>query len=577
MKHSACRRLWAVLLLTVLLGSLLSAAAWAAPVTVDAGDVPVKTGSEGHIIVTVYDQEPGGAGTGGQITGSYPVAGVGINALRIGSVVELTTTTTGGTTVTTGTQVAFGLDLDAVVSTSTVGTLLGLTADAAIAADGSIHYFAPETVMNALEDADQEAIEDALDAAGSGAHKDVTGDDGKAEFTSLEHGLYLLAKSELPAEATTDLPPFLVSVPMYVDNDWQSTVYAYPKVRTATLELTKSATVDGVSTEAPDLLTHVSSGDTIHYTLSVTIPQNVAGAGASQGFIAFTVTDTNTAGTLEFDTSSVVVKLDDNILDSTDYTVDRQKAGDSSNDQILTVELTKAGLADLNMKLETAAVTFTITYSATVNTAVTPFQSALENTAVLTYRRGGTEDAVTDASKVTLYTYGIDLTKALSDSGTITEGAITFGLYSDEECQTLVSMTKAGQGYWQDAAGGVVGPGTLAVDTRGKLYLYGLKPGTYYLKEEVTMSGYTLLAQPITIVIEDADKDGTMAATVNGETAQVTEGVVSLTVENTKNQNGFTLPQTGGAGTLLAAAVGLGLVSAGVVLLTAVRRKKPQR
>ena len=501
---------------------------------------------------------------------------MGINALRIGSVVELTTTTTeptteGGTTVTTGTQVAFGLDLNAAVSNSTVGTLLNLTTNDAIATSDGIYYFAPETVMNALGGADQAAIEAALDAEGSGAHKVVTKNDGKAEFADLKYGLYLLAKSELPAEATTELPPFLVSVPMYVGNDWESTVHAYPKVRTATLDLTKSAAVEGVSAGDPNPLPHVSSGDTIKYTLSVPIPQNVTGA---QDFNVFKVTDTNTAGTLEIGTDSVVVKLDDDplILD-TDYKVVRQKAGAPSNDQILTVELTEAGRQKLNAKLGTAAVTFTITYSATVNTDVTAFQSALKNTAVLTYRRAGTEDAVTGAPEVTLYTYGIDLTKTLSGGGTIEAGTITFGLYSDAACEAPVSMTKDGQGYWQDAAGG----DSLFVGADGFLKLYGLKPGTYYLKEKATMPGYTLLAQPITIEIEDAGKNGTMTATVNGKTAQVIEGVVSLTVENTKNQNGFTLPQTGGAGTLLAAAVGLGLVSAGVVLLTAVRRKKPQR
>ena len=574
MKHSACRRLWAMLLLTVLLGSLLSAAAWAAPVDVDTGDVQEKDGS-GRIIVTVYNQDPGNPGTGEPTTGSDPVAGVGINALRIGSVVELTTTT-GGTTVTTGTQVAFGLNLGATVSNSTVGTLLGLASEDAIATNDGIYYFAPETVMNALGGAGQAAIEAALDADSSGAENVVTDGNGVAEFTSLDYGLYLLAKSKLPAEATTDLPPFLVSVPMYVGNDWESTVYAYPKVRTATLDLTKSAAVEGVSTEDPNPLLHVSSGDTIHYTLSVTIPENVDGAGASQGFTTFKVTDTNTAGTLKIDdTSSVVVKLDDGpLILGTDYTVDRQEAGDSSDDQILTVGLTEAGREMLNKKLDTAEVTFTITYSATVNTAVTDFQSALENTAVLTYRRGGPVDAETKPSKVTLYTYGIDLTKTLSDGGTITENTITFGLYRDADCQTPVSMTEAGQGYWQDD---VTGGDSLFVGAAGFLKLYGLKPGTYYLKEEATMSGYTPLAQPITIVIEGDNKDGEMTATVNGKTAQVTGGVVSLTVENTKNQNGFTLPQTGGAGTLLAAAVGLGLVSAGVVLLTAVRRKKPQR
>ena len=64
-----------------------------------------------------------------------------------------------------------------------------------------------------------------------------------------------------------------------------------------------------------------------------------------------------------------------------------------------------------------------------------------------------------------------------------------------------------------------------------------------------------------------------MTATVNKATAQVENGVVYLQVENTKNDGGFNLPQTGGAGTLLATAIGLGLLCAGVVLLVAYRKK----
>ena len=111
------------------------------------------------------------------------------------------------------------------------------------------------------------------------------------------------------------------------------------------------------------------------------------------------------------------------------------------------------------------------------------------------------------------------------------------------------------------------------MDTNGKLNLYGLEPGTYYLKETATMDGYTLLAQPITIVIADVDHDGTATATVNGANAQVPDGVVSLTVENTRNTAGFTLPQTGGAGTLMVTAIGLGLLCVGVILLVVYRRK----
>ena len=53
----------------------------------------------------------------------------------------------------------------------------------------------------------------------------------------------------------------------------------------------------------------------------------------------------------------------------------------------------------------------------------------------------------------------------------------------------------------------------------------------------------------------------------------MTNGLVSLSVENTKNETGFHLPQTGGAGTLAVTAIGLGLLCAGVILLVVYRRK----
>ena len=87
------------------------------------------------------------------------------------------------------------------------------------------------------------------------------------------------------------------------------------------------------------------------------------------------------------------------------------------------------------------------------------------------------------------------------------------------------------------------------------------------------MDGYTRLDAPITIVIADGDSDGAATAKVNEADARVTDGVVYLSVENTKNQLGFTLPQTGGTGTLVVTAIGLGMLCAGVILLVVYRRK----
>ena len=74
-------------------------------------------------------------------------------------------------------------------------------------------------------------------------------------------------------------------------------------------------------------------------------------------------------------------------------------------------------------------------------------------------------------------------------------------------------------------------------------------------------------------MIADGNEDGVAEASVNAAQVQVTAGVVALEVENTKNALGFTLPQTGGAGTLLITAIGLGLLCMGVILLAVYRTK----
>lgn len=583
MKSKLAKRLSAVILSLAMCVGLLDTSSLAATFNSATEIKPVNgTGNNGKIVVTVYDQDPGSTGSGAQISSGMnnPVNGVGINALRIGSVVELTSTDND----VVSTQVAFGL-------TETYADLLGLETTMAIASQidsgngTTTYYFEPTVVQKALGSATQTNIEDYLDDTQNGATKKVTGTapdtNGVATFDNLPYGLYLLAKSALPADATTDLVPFLVSVPMYVDDAWESTVYAYPKVRTGNITISKTVDDQDGKDYTNDNDKYVNAGQTLTYTVTTTIPssQSADGTGSANKFTSFVITDTNSNSTLNIDQSTVKVKLGEAELSSTeDYTVNYS---DSQGNSVLTITLTDTettgGLAELNNNL-TNQQTITVTYNATVATDVN-FSSKLTNTAKATYQREGmtgTADATVvdgQTDTVDLYTYGIDLTKTLS-SGTITNDRISFALYTDEACtdKNKIPVTSGTGGYWVAAAEETT-PVVMYVGTNGKLNLYGLEPGIYYLKETATMDGYTLLDKPITIVITDEDSDGTATATVNGATAQVTNGVVSLSVENTKNETGFTLPQTGGAGTLMVTALGLGLLCVGVILLVVYRRK----
>lgn len=569
MKHRRLQNLLTGLLILAMLFSLLSTTAFAEETFVDATAKTITTGT-GSIVVTVYDQAPGTAGTGAawnDATGN-PIDGVGINAKRIGSVVDLTTTKTENGTVTSTTQVAFGL-------TKEMAQLVGLnpTTQDYIASNGDTYYYAPGAVQTALANANKATIESSLNK--SHDQQCTTGgnpgDDNKgvATFSGLNAGVYLLAKSALPAESTTDLAPFLVSVPMYVGDSWKNTVYAYPKVRTASI--TNEKTVN-------DADKYVHAGQTLKFTITETIPASnvVTGTGQANTFTKFVITDTNTNRTLDITEDTIKVLLNDteltNQTDGEYYTT----AYDGTE---LTVTLTDKGLQELNTGLSKQQ-TLKVTYQAKVATDVA-FQSTLTNSASLAYRRAGmatgADDATVAASTVTLYTYGIDLTKTLSDGGKIQANEIQFALYSDKECTTQINMiagTGAGaDGYWRAAEG----TAEMSVGSQGSLKLYGLEPGTYYLKETATMEGYTKLDAPTAIEITKPETPGNEpTATVNGTTAQVTGGVVSLSVVNTKTEAGFTLPQTGGNGTLLVTAIGLGLLFLGVILLV-VYRRKPRR
>lgn len=570
MKLTIVKRLLATALTLAMTAGVLGTSVMAAGTV---NEVKEKTGENGSIVVTVYDQTPGAAGTGAQISGlSNPVDGVGINALRIGSVVELTSTDGNGTV---STRVAFGL-------TDTYANLLGLDTNSAIASQGGTFYFAPTAVQNALKTANQTTIEAHLESAAE-KKNDVTENNGIAQFDGLNYGLYLLAKSALPSDATTDLVPFLVSVPMYVESesggDWTSTVYAYPKVRTADITISKTVDDQDSTTYANGDI-YVNAGQTLKYTVTTTIPAAATGNGSANEFTSFVITDTNAGNTLDINQSTVEVMLNGTPLTLTeDYTV--VYPGSQEGSSVLTITLTDTattgGLAELNKDLSSQQ-TITLTYDATVATDVT-FSSKLTNAAKATYQRSGmTAVADTDTATVDLYTYGIDLTKTLSDSGDIDENTISFELYKTNDGGTLsdpVPVESGNGSYWvaKSATEPDTNTYTMYVGANGKLNLYGLEPGTYYLSEIATMDGYTRLDAPITIVIADGDSDGTATATVNGADARVTGGVVYLSVENTKNELGFTLPQTGGTGTLVVTAIGLGMLCAGVILLVVYRRK----
>ncbi|MBO5171397.1 MAG: LPXTG cell wall anchor domain-containing protein [Oscillospiraceae bacterium] len=140
-----------------------------------------------------------------------------------------------------------------------------------------------------------------------------------------------------------------------------------------------------------------------------------------------------------------------------------------------------------------------------------------------------------------------------------------------------INFTGTDGTYTKDAQGTAV----LTTGTNGKLTIKGLAPGQYKLKETKAPSNYVLSSNEIAITIKDykdEDINGILdskesQSTTEGDTQvpSTDNGLLSITVENTK---GFTLPRTGGIGTVLFTMVGIVLMGGGVLLIAVFLRKR---
>ena len=130
--------------------------------------------------------------------------------------------------------------------------------------------------------------------------------------------------------------------------------------------------------------------------------------------------------------------------------------------------------------------------------------------------------------------------------------------------------------------------GDLTTDDKGKAEQKGLSNGTYYLVETKTNKDYNLLKAPVEVTLNI-----TYTTTTKNEYYTDVAGVKTLVkhevtsqefkngentftgtlTQNVINKKGFTLPLTGGMGTVLFSVIGLALVLAGVIVITASRKK----
>lgn len=343
-------------------------------------------------------------------------------------------------------------------------------------------------------------------------------------------------------------------------------------------------------------------GDAVPYTLTIKVPENIT------SLKTFTVTDTTVKAQLIQNKGSVKISGKNNAggdvtLAESAYTI---TVAPDANNSVMTVAFTPSALTDV------AGGEITIAYTATVQDTAVVAGNGNVNTAKIVYSRktnlteetGGNKPyEITD--KGVVYTFGLNIHKTAK--GGTKDGAglkgVTFDLYKKVDTETLNGNSKypfCGQEYAAISGDDAVKLGlttnsaenwikvkTLTTGENGYVSAKGLPSGTYKLVETKTVNGYNLLSKPVdaklnltyaaawsTTTTYDANGNQTKSTittpTYKRDGADVTDPGEEIEIVN---RAGFTLPVTGGFGTLLFSGIGVLLVLAGVSVLFSLKKK----
>lgn len=192
-----------------------------------------------------------------------------------------------------------------------------------------------------------------------------------------------------------------------------------------------------------------------------------------------------------------------------------------------------------------------------------------------------TDTGETPIDKVIVFTYELDVEKVDGTENTKKLADAEFVLKRNAGENTEYAVVTNGKlEKWVDS---IANATKLVTGVDGLVKVAGLDDGTYYLEETKAPSKYNKLSEDVTIVISASTENnqtwnGTASdaltkidVTANGKKSDgnVNEGSVKVTVEN--NQ-GSTLPTTGGMGTTVFYVVGSILVLGAAILLITKKR-----
>lgn len=352
--------------------------------------------------------------------------------------------------------------------------------------------------------------------------------------------------------------------------------------------------------------TDYAIGDKVPFVLTIQVPENIA------KLKTFKVTDSVTPTQLAYSEDAVVMgtkngeTTETKLSATTDYTITYNAGKDG-----FTIDFkgTSTSLTAIN---DYAGKTITITYTATLqpdaavvdgitntvnkNSAELKYSNKTtvtgdtepekpytihEEAAVYTFKAGihKTDGADTDLDgvKFDLYKKYDANTDEADGTGVMYKGTkVTF--LADTEATRLGLNSTGSSNKWYRVAT------DLTTGGNGIVVVKGLPKGEYKFVETQTKEDYNLLTKPVdanlnveykTVRGTDStyDTDGKKTHSVTSTTYQVGGETYTYADIEVINRKGFTLPVTGGFGTLLFSGIGVLLVLAGVGVLFSLKKK----
>ena len=329
------------------------------------------------------------------------------------------------------------------------------------------------------------------------------------EFKNLDLGYYLM--SSTTAEKDTRLLSLTTTNPSATTRE----------KNTLTPDVDKEVEEKGTYGKTND----ASIGDTVNFKATITV-------GA--GYTDYKLRDKMSAG-LTFNANSVVVKVNNAVVDSSNYTVRTDVSGytfviEFKNEYIVTLPKNTV---------------ITVTYSAILNENAIVEGEGNPNVLDLAYG-----DTNTPEKKTITYSYAFDLVKNDKDKNQL-EGA-KFKLLDKTGKEIKVVLVDVTKNIYRVAVGNEEG----VLIVVGKATIEGLDADEYQLEEVEAPVGYNKLTSTVKFTITGKNDNNTYE--------RVSNEVINYT--------GSQLPETGGMGTTLFLTLGSILVIGfGLLLVTKLR------